>query len=41
MNVIKYPQIIKHYLIFLGLKKEEFCLKGTNILNWEKAKEIL
>jgi len=40
MNVIKFPQIINQYLIFFGLKKEEFCIRGTNILNWEKAKEL-
>lgn len=40
-RVIKYPEIIKTFLIFTGQTKEEINYKGTNVLNWLKAKSIL
>lgn len=40
-RVIKYPEIMKMFLIFSGHLKEEINFKGTNVLNWLKAKNIL
>jgi hypothetical protein len=40
-RVIKYPEIIKMFMIFAGYKKDEINFKGTNILNWPKAKSLL
>ena len=40
-RVIKYPEIIKMFMIFAGYKKEEIVNPGTNILNWLKAKQLL
>lgn len=39
--MIKYHQIVKQWLIVLGWKKEEFCFKGTNLLDWQKTKFLL
>ena len=40
-RVIKYPEIIKEFMLFAGFKKEEINTKGTNNLNWLKAKQLL
>jgi hypothetical protein len=40
-RVIKYPEIMKMFLIFAGHPKEEINFKGTNVLNWLKVKNIL
>lgn len=41
MNVVKYHQVIKQFLVFLGFKKEEFCFKGTNVLDWQRTKNLI
>lgn len=40
LNVIKYQQVIKQFLIVLGFKKEQFCFIGTNVLDWRKTKAL-
>jgi hypothetical protein len=40
-RVLKFPEIMKIFLIFAGFKKEEINYKGTNILNWLKAKSLV
>lgn len=41
LNVVKYQQVIKQFLIFLGFRKEEFCSPGTNVLDWQKTKALM
>ena len=41
LNIVKYQQIIKQFLILFGFKKEEFCFKGTNALDWNITKNLL
>lgn len=41
LNVIKFQQVIKQFLIFLGFRKEEFCYHGTNVLDWQKTKTLM
>ena len=41
LNVVKYHQVIKQFLIFLDFKKEEFCFKGTNFVDWKKTKHLM
>lgn len=40
-RVIKYPEIIKVFLIFAGHSKEELNFSHTNVLNWLKAKLLI
>jgi hypothetical protein len=40
-NIIKYAEVIKIFLYFVGFKKEEINYKGTNVLNWIKSKKHL
>lgn len=41
LNVVKYQQVIKQFLIFLGYRKEEFCFTGSNVLDWKKTKHLM
>lgn len=41
LNVVKYTQVLKQFLILLSYRKEDFCIKGTNVLDWQKTKGLL
>ncbi len=41
LNIVKYHQAIKQFLICLEFRKEEFCFKGTNVLDWQKTKNLM
>jgi hypothetical protein len=32
---------MKLFFIYAGFKKEDINFKGTNVINWRKAKELL
>ena len=40
-RVIKYAEIMKVFMFFTGVGKEEVNFPGTNVLNWLKAKSLL
>ncbi len=40
-EVLKYPEIFKNFLFFLGYSKKSICVKDTNILDWRNVRKTL
>ena len=40
-KVLKYKEILKYWLLFTGLSKQDICYPETNVLDLRKAKKFL
>ena len=40
-EVMKFPEIMKNFLFFLGHSKRSICVKDTNILDWRNVRKTL
>ena len=41
MNVLRFPSLMQMVLYFLGYKKNEINIEGTNILDWNRVRGTL
>lgn len=40
-NVVKYPGVVRQFLVALGFDKEEVCFEGENRLDWQRVRVML